>query len=401
MDITDEDDEVIDGKLYKRTDYFTNKYRSNNKIDTFNIDIREREQSNKLSINYTSIPMLLLGILSILILLLTITNNLNNGFIIFIVLLLLTLVWPLVIKLYNKRREVKKEEEYEEYLDTKNEILNQQGEIQKKLMIENSKDVDTCQKIILENRKELWERRIYDEDFLNINLGYTSLPMNVNINTKTDIKTKVLSGVPLTISLKNNKKINFVGSIRINRFLIQEIILQLVALHRYDELKIVLFTSDKYKDKWDFVKILPHNFSTDKNNRMFATNSEEIKAVCNYLNKEVNSNKDKPYYVIITDNIEDIDKYSFINSLLEENKNNISLLIMNEDINNISKDCDHLVMVNDKESIYYENKLNGLNQPFNINFSTKFSMYECSRKLANKPFLEQVRSKLTSGTCRS
>ena len=73
-----------------------------------------------------------------------------------------------------------------------------------------------------------------------------------------------------------NKKINLIGSIRINRFLVQQIILQLVTLHRYDDVKIVLFTSDKNKDKWDYVKILPHNFSNNKNIRFFATNNNEI-----------------------------------------------------------------------------------------------------------------------------
>ena len=385
VEITDEDDEVIESKLYKKTDYFNNKYRKNNTIDTYDIYIKDKEEDVGINSKYKIIPIVILCLITLSSLLLTLTNNLKNGFVIFIALCLITLLWPLFVNIYYRRKNIKADEEYEHYLDSKNEQLNEQGEIQKSILLKNSKDVDTCQKIILENRKELWERKRNDNDFLNINLGYTSLPMDAKIKTNnTEFKNKILTGVPLTISLLNDRFINFVGSIRINRFLIQEIILQLVALHRYDDLKIVLFTSDKYKDKWDFIKILPHNFSNDKKIRFFATDSIEINEVCNYLNKKLLS-EDNEYYVVISDNIEDLYKYSFINKTLSNKYNNISLIIMNEDLNSISKYCDHIVDVNDKESIYYENKLNGMNQTFNINFSTKFSMYECSRRLANKP----------------
>ena len=226
-------------------------------MGTYNLDVKEKEECVALNKKYTIIPMVILAFISILVLLLIITGNIKNGLIIFIVFILFTLAWPFMIMLYNSKRQSIIDEEYEDYIDSKNALLNEQIEKQKKFLIDNGRDIDTCQKIILENRKEIWERRKFDNDFLNVNLGYTSLPMKVNINNNIDeFKDKVIPDVPFIISLKDNKKINFIGSVRPNRFLIQEILLQLVCLHRYDELKIVLFTSDKYKDKWDFVKIL-------------------------------------------------------------------------------------------------------------------------------------------------
>lgn len=377
LEILDTDDVNVDGRLYKKGNYFYNKYRNIKQINTYTVEIKDKEDNKNIPKQYIYIPMVILILISIILLF----NNIILSFI----FVIFTIIWPLLIHLYQKNKEEESISNYELYVDNKREEIIHEKDKQKEILLENSSSVGECQKIVLERNNRLWERKKNDIDFLNINLGNTNMSMDIDLTSTIDInKELIMNKVPLTISLRDNKKINLIGSIRINRFLVQQIILQLVTLHRYDDVKIVLFTSDKNKDKWDYVKILPHNFSNNKNIRFFATNNNEIDEVCNYIVRNQKT-LDKPYYIIISDNIIDIMKFNLINELLINNEDNISVLFMNEEYTSISKYCDHIINVSDKESIYYENIVNGIKQVFNVDFSTKFNMYECSKILANIP----------------
>ena len=384
-EITDSDDEYQAGNLYTKNDYFKNKYRVNKKIDSIDLNIKEKKDVTFNS-NIVFFSELFLGIVNILILVLSLTNNLKHGFIIFIILCIVMIVFYFISKYFFSFKKKNSDIDYDNYIEALNEKILKESNNQKDILLYQSPSISDCQKIILERSSRLWERKKNDNDFLSVNLGTGSVPMKLNVSgCKEHIKGKNITGVPLTISLKDNKKINSIGSVRINRFLIQQILLQIVTLHRYDEVKIVLITSERNKEKWDFVRILPHNFSNDKKTRYFCTNDIEIYNICNYISSQLLSREDNPYYVFIIDNVNNINKYALFNKLLKENNDSVSMIIMSEELNDISNLCDHIIVANDKESTYYENIDNGVNKVFSIDFNVKFNMYECCRRLANIP----------------
>ena len=75
----------------------------------------------------------------------------------------------------------------------------------------------------------------------------------------------------------NYKSIHFVSNI----------LLQLITFYSYEDLKIVVFTSERNKENWTYVKYLNHNFTNDKSFRFFSINSESAKNISEYLNYEV------------------------------------------------------------------------------------------------------------------
>ena len=58
-----------------------------------------------------------------------------------------------------------------------------------------------------------------------------------------------------------------------------------MAYHSYDNLKFVIFTNSSNAHRWNYLKETPYCFSDDKSIRFFATSSEEMQEVSNYLEK--------------------------------------------------------------------------------------------------------------------
>ncbi len=90
---------------------------------------------------------------------------------------------PLLTKAYTKF-EAKKEEKnrqikYKKYIDHKKfEIkkgINEQEETLKNTYLSAS----ACASIIINKSPSLWQRRIQDEDYLEVNLGLGNLPMKI------------------------------------------------------------------------------------------------------------------------------------------------------------------------------------------------------------------------------
>lgn len=392
IDIVSEPDEVIGGNLYKKNDYFFNRYRTKNNNDTISINIKDKKEVSKISMINYYVPIFIGIMLSISLIILSVLNKIKGGIVISILLLITMLICPFIIKRHNKKVDYNNDSEYEKYINDQNEIIEQNKIKQRNILIENNKDIIKCEKIILSDRANLWERKLGDEDFLNINLGIADLPINIDITSNTDYNTNnILKDVPFNISLMTNKILGIVGITKLSKQYIRQIILQLSTLHRYDELKIVVLAKGINKDKWDYIRILPHLWSNDKKIRMLATNDEEVSIVCNYLYSNRNS---KEYYVLITDDIH----YLYKNKLLNEMSDKFSVVIINENLNNISSLCSHIILLNETESTYYENKLNGVKQQFKATFKNDIDMYNCSKILANIPidtFKNELPSKYT------
>ena len=71
---------------------------------------------------------------------------------------------------------------------------------------------------------------------------------------------EVLHNVPVGYSILSKMITAVMGNTYKTGKFVENIILQLVAFHSFEDLKIVVLTNKNNKDKWDFVKYLPHNF---------------------------------------------------------------------------------------------------------------------------------------------
>lgn len=67
--------------------------------------------------------------------------------------------------------------------------------------------------------------------------------------------------------------------------MIKSLILQMVSLHSYDELKVILICDESDEKEWSFTKFIPHFWDNDKTVRFFATNADEVKEISAFIEK--------------------------------------------------------------------------------------------------------------------
>ena len=175
-------------------------------------------------------------------------------------------------------------------------------------------------------------------------------------------------------------------------------LIQILAFHSYEDLKIVVLTDEEKEYQWKFLKDCPHCFTDDRALRFFATNNDEYKEVCYYLGRVFNARKEAfnnkeakieeldKIYLIITDSFKRVRDFDILEDILETKSNyGFCLLIVDEKMTNLPEQCKDFVAVNGEIGELHndENFINGIK--FNIDFTNDIRFEECIKKLANIP----------------
>ncbi len=368
-------------------------------------------------------PMLTMGLISAVTVLNTINgivsgkNTLANSWPQLVtsgIMLISMLVWPLITQTYNKKRRKKKLKEtinkYNKYLDKKREELLKEYNNQKIILTENLITVDQCIDIIKHQGIGFWDKRNDQSDFLVVRIGigntkfdadiaYTEEEFSIDeseLRNKADQlieEFKYIKDVPIGYSLKEHKTVAIMGNEYKTYNFVNNILLQVITFYSYEDLKIVIFTNDDKKYRWEYLKYLNHTFNNDKTFRFFATDYESTKNVAEYLNYETsirlnNENKLlKPHYLIITDSYEDIKHYDFVNYIAEEEENfGFSFLILENKLSKLPSKCNDFITIGENKSSLLKNSYETQEQEvFMDEIKYNINMMELVKILSNIP----------------
>ena len=440
IDEKSDDDAVV----FSEEDYFHKKPRFKEMSEILNMAVdappAKQEQSD-MPVILTVGPMLTSSAISIVYAYITINNIVQNGqsiltawpsLLICILSLMATFGWPFIIRWYSKHRykklEKKRKASYDEYIKTVLNTINENAEKQKRILISNNPSYSECQKAIIDKNVNFWNRKPEDEDFLTVSLGIGSQPMKIDLKVpemhfamekdellenvaKMRYNLPVLNDVPITYNFIEKKVTAIIGKYELNKRLCDNIILQLSALHSYDNIKIVILTNELHNKNhdWEFAKVLPHCWNNDKSIRFYGTNKDEIREICYYLDSTlgnriemVNNNKgvsNIPYYVIITDNYKEIRNFDFIKKLNGIDANlGFSLLILNDKVFNLPAECDSFINVSEGTCEIFQNVLNSEIIKFKLDNVASFEIEKYAKMMANIPieFSDGVEGNLTS-----
>ena len=333
-----------------------------------------------------------------------------------------TAIWPFLTRNYKKKQSAAKEkkrlEKYREYLQGKTTQINDLMKEEAQILEENLLTYSECRKIILNKDRRLWERKLEQKDFLTVRIGTGAVDASIKLSYQLDDfsmdddvlrkelesvvkQSNMLVNVPIGYSFLDKRISAVIGNYdKIDLFL-KSILVQILAYHSYDELKIVVFTDEQNLEKWDCLRHLPHCFSDDRQVRFFASTKDARNDLGDYFSKivksrkndehnnssEVDYSKNKPYYLIFTDIISDVRNLDAINEILETDYNlGFSLIIKEKEISKLPSKCTNFinlgivnsdVLVNDAEV----NK----HQSFNDELIEDFDLEECCKILANVP----------------
>lgn len=334
-------------------------------------------------------PSLTMAFTSVSTALLSVNNVLSNGgditqalptMLMAVSMLLGTVLWPILTKKYEKKQRIiseqKRQQKYLAYLDEIRDEIRRQCKIQSDILQDNLISLKECEERIIQKKSNLWERVIGQSDFLRLRVGTGNVPMQAMVKVQEKKFTmdednlqdamlslgaeqKVLNNVPISISLVEDKFTGIVGKRKGAINLLKALILQMISLHSYDELKIMLVADRSEEAEWNFVKWIPHFWSTDKTIRFFATMADEVKEISAYLEKNVLTRPDNdhqtyaeysPYYVIVCSNKELFDKCEAAVQLLKYKNNcGFSILMYGAELRDLPKETGSIVMVGDTE----------------------------------------------------
>ncbi len=153
------------------------------------------------------------------------------------------------------------------------------------------------------------------------------------LRKKTDnmvARHKNLDNVPVSYSFYENV-ITAIMSVDMQKSydFMNNILVQLLAFYTYEDLKVVVFTNKKNKEKWNYIKYIPHIFNNEKTFRLFATDIDSTKLLAEYMDRVViqklsikkQETPEKPYYLVLTDDYDTIKRFDFAKKIYEADEN--------------------------------------------------------------------------------
>lgn len=424
-------------ELYGENDYFSRSPRFVTSIVDEDLKIDSppgKIEPDDTPVMYTVGPMLTMAMSSVVTASTSVINIANGkgtlltalpAIVISVAMLGSTILWPSLMRRYQKKKQKKKEEErqqkYSEYLTEKKEKIEALRINQFQILTEYYPEPKNLESIILNKRRNLWERQVESDDFLNVRLGIGNIPLKVKLsyssedftmvedNLKDELKqlgesAKDIVNAPVTISLTERNKLVIIGDKVYKDSILKSIILQLVTYHAYSDLKLVLMVDDNSSDIWEKIKILPHMWSNARDVRFFADNYDDMTKISFYLEQVFMSRKYSeedgkrsetnitykdvvPYYLIIVDNIKKNKNVEIINKVLHEEKNvGFGLIILNDGIGNLPNECNDFLTAAGEKSAIIKNDLNKNNQQtFVMDNTDNIDLSLMCEKLSNIP----------------
>ena len=434
IEVSDDDNEI---SLYEDDDYFVRSPRFMEVIEdkAFKIDPHPNNQEPENTPFLLTIgPMMTMGASSMMMLVSAMNSYQTNDknlmnilptMVMSVSMLAGTLLWPTLNRSYTKKMTKKKlkkiEDKYTAYLIKKENELIAIANIQKQILLSNNISPQECYKLIINKSKSLWMRELSQNDFLTLRLGLGKVPLKIKCNYPEEKfqldddhldermrsileKYKYIDGVPVTESLVEKNIIAITGKYQFVKNYMDILILQMVAFHSYYDLKIVLFTNNSKEAGWEYLKQMPHLFRNDKQMRFFATNFDEAKEISQYLLNVITSREDSfhkndqnkfdkyhnfnSYYVILTDDYEEIKDYPFIDKVLNQQGNlGFSLIIMHPTLANLPTQCKSFIGISDLDNGgIFENELSKETQRyFKIELVNQLDLKMCGVILNNIP----------------
>ena len=337
-------------------------------------------------------------------------------------MLISMLLFPILQIKFEKRRKIKYEEKrqkrYKEYIDSKIKEIDNIMAKQRSILNENYTSLEECSEIILSKTNRLWERKIEDNDFLNIKLGIGDVPVDIDIQypekqfTMEDDnlveilnsvvnKSKILKRAPISMSFVEKNVSAFISQDDeiLNNYM-KNVIMQLITFQSYTELKLVVLLKKDKEKKWEYLKMLPHVWNNTKDIRFFTDDYEEMKEISKYLEEVLIERKNysesdvdykafMPYYLIITDDYRTVENLKVITEILKSKKNiGFSILCIANNLMKLPNECKTIVNIEDGIGTIYESEvLSTDNQQNQFTFEKNQTIFfdKISRTISNIP----------------
>ena len=296
-----------------------------------------------------------------------------------IVMVLGSAVWPIVGRRVQHRSHVRRaviaSDDYEDYLKKLQLEIETAVNLQKEILKENNPLLTECVNTILNENGNLWERSQRHKDFLDVMIGYGDVPLDADFlypergyhseisQSAKDMydlvaKKHVVQDVPISLPLRDAGIVGIVGD-RVDVIgFTKALLIELTAMHNYEDLKIIFIYNEKEREKWEFVKWIPHLWNDERSVRYLANDPDEVKVLSDYISnlrlvQQHNSSKknEGPYYLIIAADKILAERAQAIKELYQSPEEyNMTMIALYDERQYLPKACSYVIdLIHDSE----------------------------------------------------
>lgn len=340
-------------------------------------------------------PSLIMGVASFSVGIFSVVNVVQGGgnlmttiptMITSVSMLLGMLLFPVIMRKREKKqaaaKEVERREKYLKYLNNLRQEIWANISMQEELLNENNPSVTA-----LTAQADFWERKLWSRtparnDFLYLRLGAGNMPMYADIkfpedrfSIEDDIlrdslfafqrEERFLMNVPVGISLLKSRVLGIVGDEDGVHNLLNNILLQILLLHSYDEVKLICLYEKNDERYLSFVKYAQHIWDNEGKRRFLAVTEENLRELSIDVNKMITDRKETmpadkdgmifPHYIILSVSKALSNKCAFLTDVLQdESLKGFSVICAYDEMKSLPKECGAVVWAYGGQGLVYD-----------------------------------------------
>ena len=244
--------------------------------------------------------------------------------------------------------EEKRQEKYSKYLSDIKLRIENEAEHEKEVLNQNYPRLSEVLLYTKDGRR-LWERRNVDDDFLDIRVGYGTIPLiaerkyperqfEMDEDNLLEAMYRVaeepvgISNAPIMTSLVKDYVCGILGEHKLVHLFLARIIMQIAVAHSYDEVKLVLLTKEENLETVGVVRYLSHLWNDQKDFRFLAMSQSDASRISEYLKGKLDKDiqkprelkeilKERPYFVVIASDKKIFDSMEILKDVMKCDKN--------------------------------------------------------------------------------
>ncbi|HEX2945636.1 MAG TPA: type VII secretion protein EssC [Clostridia bacterium] len=335
------------------------------------------------------------------------------------------ILWPIFSNIYQKvdiaSKERKRVKRYRQYMKRKFAEMEERLENNRKVLLLTYPDPTVCINRVMNMDRRIWERMPSHEDFLEVRIGMGTVSNPIRSTVPEDHFTMeddflleelkevnkafmYMKDVSIHVSLRENKITGLIGERKMLLDIAMSLLVQVTALHSYDEVKLFIIFPAKERERWEWVKHLPHVWAPEKSARYVASNEDEIKEVFMHLNEIVKGRVEAsresdgrniprlPHILVMIADQELVENQPVMRYLtaLEEDYG-VSSLLLYEEMGLLPKECSAFIQCTETDcSLYHRDKPEAGMLQFLPDSLAGQDLYKYSRELAKMKIKENA-----------
>lgn len=400
------DDEILD---LETPSYYYRSPRFVREITPLELQVdspTRREDRGNAPLLLTLGPSLIMGVASFSVGIFSVVNATRSGgsilntiptMITSISMLLGMILFPVLMRKREKKqsveREIERREKYLKYLNNLRQEIQSNIMVQEEILNESNPPI-----MELTSQQDFWESRLWGKtsarkDFLYLRFGAGNMPMYADIKFPDDRfsidddtlrdsllafqrEERFLMNVPVGVSLLEIRVLGIVGDKGGVHNLLNNVLMQIMLLHSYDEVKLICIYEKKDEKYMSFVRYAQHIWDNEGKRRFLALTEDNLRELSIDMNKIITERRgavtDKqeevlPHYIIVSASKALSNKCAFLTDVLQsESLAGFSVICAYDEMKSLPKECGVVARVNGNQGLMYHSASNSNG---NVNFA--------------------------------